>query len=432
MVQKNYKNSSKNISIREKEIQQKIVKIKNNLKQIISQSSYRIFLLSSIDNFQSLVRQLRERGTLETGLKPEFIKQLLTRQSCICGNSLTPHSNAYQNVRSWLGQIEHHNIEESVINLKRQIDNFQQQINDIWQQIDREKNDLNELYIESINLETELSRIDKKLSTHADRDIQKIHKNLKAIEETIEQSIWERATNQQQSSVNRQDLAKLSVAINKCQITETKQALAQTRIQATQEAITRLTEVRIRLEKQFRLALETKVREIFASISFTPYIPKLSADYQLTLIEKTAGVSSPVAASTGENQILSLSFIGGIIDRVREWSKKHTIIGLDSSTFPIVMDSPFGSLDHIYRRQVARSIPQLANQLVILATKTQWRDEVETEITNRIGREYVLIYNSPKPDCELDWLQLDGFKYPLVRRSPNNFEYTEILKIDRN
>ncbi len=62
-------------------------------------------------------------------------------------------------------------------------------------------------------------------------------------------------------------------------------------------------------------------------------------------------MEAPVAASTGENQILSLSFIASIIDKVREWSEKRKMMNVpDSSTFPIVMDSPFGSLDERSRR----------------------------------------------------------------------------------
>jgi DNA sulfur modification protein DndD len=106
-------------------------------------------------------------------------------------------------------------------------------------------------------------------------------------------------------------------------------------------------------------------------------------------------------------------------------------MGLDSSTFPVVMDSPFGSLDEVYRRQVAKSIPQLANQLVILVTKTQWRGEVQAEITDYIGKEYVLVYNTSKPNCEEDWLELNRINYPLVKLSPNQFEYTEIIEIER-
>jgi DNA sulfur modification protein DndD len=67
-----------------------------------------------------------------------------------------------------------------------------------------------------------------------------------------------------------------------------------------------------------------------------------------------------VPASTGENQVLSLSFIGAIIDRVRDWSRKDRqsqwLMPPDGGNYPMVMDSPFGSLDETYRRQVDRAI----------------------------------------------------------------------------
>lgn len=53
-------------------------------------------------------------------------------------------------------------------------------------------------------------------------------------------------------------------------------------------------------------------------------------------------------------------------------------------------------------------------------------------MSDRIGKEYVLVYNSPKPDCEQDGIALCGSRYPLVRQSPNEFEYTEILEVSRS
>lgn len=155
----------------------------------------------------------------------------------------------------------------------------------------------------------------------------------------------------------------------------------------------------------------------------------MNENYELKLVENTAGNELDVAASTGESQILSLSFICSIIDRVREWSKEKSFMGPDSGTFPLVMDSPFGSLDEIHRRQVAKAITKLANQLIVLVTKTQWRVEVEHEMDKAIGKEYVLTYNSPKADCEEDFIRLGGMSYPLVKRSPNEFEYTEVIEV---
>jgi DNA sulfur modification protein DndD len=89
-------------------------------------------------------------------------------------------------------------------------------------------------------------------------------------------------------------------------------------------------------------------------------------------------------------------------------------------------------LDENSRRHIAKTIPQLANQLIVLVTKTQWRGEVEAEMTERIGKEYVLTYYSSKPDCEQDYIELGGERYPLVKQSPNEFEYTEIIAVERN
>ena len=52
------------------------------------------------------------------------------------------------------------------------------------------------------------------------------------------------------------------------------------------------------------------------------------------------------------------------------------------------------------------------------------------EMAARIGKEYVLTYYSPKLDCEEDSIDLGGVLYPLVKQSPNEFEYTEIVEVD--
>jgi DNA sulfur modification protein DndD len=70
--------------------------------------------------------------------------------------------------------------------------------------------------------------------------------------------------------------------------------------------------------------------------------------------------------------------------------------------------------------------------VIVMATQTQWRGEVEEEMLSRIGKVYVLTYNSPKPDLETDDIDCFGQRYPLVRQSPNEFEYTEILEVSRN
>ena len=411
-------------------VEKNLIESKTELKKLLSVDSYSVFLPSITSNFLDLLQELRDRGQLSSGLKQEFIEQLLQQQRCLCGETLTPDSDRYEQVKSWLEKVEIKNIEESAIRLETQVSKVESQSDDFWQRLDRIQAQIKHQYLELNRLEAEIEKANRQLKSYPNSNTQQLQQSLEQIEERVKSLILEQGENQQQQNDRDRLLDSLAQKIAKHQLTESKQKLTQKRIATAVEASDRLDEVRIRLEQQFRLALEQKVREIFSFISFTPYIPQLSLDYKLTLVKDTPNGKVPIAASTGENQILSLSFIGGIIDRVRQWSQRNTLMGYDSSTFPIVMDSPFGSLDRIYRRQVAKAIPQLANQLIILVTKTQWQGEVQTETEPLIGQQYVLSYYSPKADCESDCLNLNEQDYFLVKPSNSHFEYTEITLVE--
>jgi len=418
------------LEVREKLLREQLKQAKDALNRAISTRGYTVLLSEATAEFRAIVDDLRDRGELPVGIKRQFVGDLLNEQRCICGVELLEGTHAHQQVSAWMDRAGIADVEETAIRMSAQVDEIDKQAPDFWQEVDRQQDNIAKWRTELSGIETQLDDIKKKLRNFPNEDISQLQKRLDETEEKIRDLTLEKGANQQQIARIATDIEAKVKQIAKHKTNESKQALAQQRIAATQDAIERLTEVRVRLDNQFRSSLEKRVQEIFTSISFTPYVPKLSDRYELTLIENTAGQETTVAASTGENQILSLSFIGGIIDQVREWIQENALMGPDSSTFPIVMDSPFGSLDEIYRRQIAKTIPQLANQLVVLVTKTQWRGEVAQEMAKHIGREYVLVYNSPKPDCEEDAIELGGVRYPLVRQSPNEFEYTEIVEVD--
>ncbi|QHG18281.1 AAA family ATPase [Nostoc sp. ATCC 53789] len=413
--------------------QEEYKKTKEALKKVISARGYTVLLSETTSQFRGIINDLKQRGELTSGISREFVNDLLNSQRCICGAELHEGNHSHTHVSTWLNKAGSSAVEETAIRMIAQVDEIDKQAIGFWEEVDREQSRINQLRQSISQIEGDLDNIQERLRKDANEEISSLQKRLDEIESKIDELNREQGANQQQIAQLTTEIEGLNKQIAKQKLNEDKQTLAQRRINATQDAIERLTEVRNRQEQQFRLQLEKRVQEIFMEISVTPYIPKISDKYELTLVENTTGIEAPVAASTGENQILSLSFIASIIDKVREWSEKRKMMMIpDSSTFPIVMDSPFGSLDENSRRHIAKTIPQLANQLIVLVTKTQWRGEVETEMTDRIGREYVLTYYSSKPDCEQDYIELGEERYPLVKQSPNEFEYTEIIAVERN
>lgn len=89
------------------------------------------------------------------------------------------------------------------------------------------------------------------------------------------------------------------------------------------------------------------------------------------------------------------------------------------------------SLVHTWNQQRPETITTLANQLVVLVSKTQWLNEVEREMEPAVGAEYVLVYYTAKEDAELEEMERCGRSYPLVKRNPNKFTLTEVVKVER-
>lgn len=420
----------KKLELQKAENKQAFKKNKETLKKIISARGYTVLLADTTSQFRTIIDDLKQQGKLKSGISREFVNELLKSQRCICGADLSIGTAHHRHIQTWLDKAGSSIVEETAIRMAVQVDEIDKQAADFWQEIDQEQGRIKHLRETISQVENELDNIQDQLRKDTNEEISSLQKRLDQIESNGDELNREQGANQQQLIQLTRELDGLAKQISKQKLNQEKQRLAQRRIDATQDSIKRLTEVRNRQEKQFRLQLEKRVQEIFNQLSVKPYIPKISEKYELTLVEHTAGIEAPVASSTGENQILSLSFITSIIDKVREWSQNRKMMMLpDSSTFPIVMDSPFGSLDETSRRRIAAKIPKLANQLIVLVTKTQWRGEVEGEMTELIGKEYVLNYYSSKPNCEHEYIQLGKEKYSLVKQSPNEFEYTEIIEV---
>jgi DNA sulfur modification protein DndD len=405
---------------------------KKKLKNLIARKSHTVFLAKAIDDFRTISNELRERGELPSGIKQQFVKDLLQQENCICGTQLIQGSLPYSLVEKWKDKAGIGDIEETVIRMGAEVDSIDKDVSVLWQDIDREKNNQEQLKIKESEIETQIEDIHDRFKNSPLEDIRALENRHEQIKKDIKTLNEETGGNKENIKKYDREIELKNTLLLRQQANEVKQKIALQRIKVSQEAIKMLSRMREIKNKRFRSELEQSVQNIFGQISFKPYSPKLNDNYELTLVENTSGVQQNVPASSGENVILSLSFVSSIISKVREWSKQNDAINLGSGIFPIVMDSPFSKLDTEYKKRIATAIPQLADQLVLITNKAHWVNEVEQEMNEYIGKHYVLTYFSPKPDYNDDSsISLYDRSYPLVKRSPNDWEYTEIIEVNR-
>ena len=150
-----------------------------------------------------------------------------------------------------------------------------------------------------------------------------------------------------------------------------------------------------------RPLLNKEIDSHFRKIIDRDYWAELSEDYTLRIMKRVVGVDGDqnpeeidAALSTGQRTVTSLVFIASLVSLAKKRSEIPTILrGLSGTEYPVAIDSPFGSLS-IFRRGVAKYVPELAPQVLLLVSPEQYNGQVELALneSGRIGKRYYLTY----------------------------------------
>jgi len=412
------------------DLTQKFKKLDSDLGQLFSTAAYSPLLTDAVSTFGGIVSDLKTKGELPAGIKTNFVQELLNKELCICETSLAPDSRPRASVENWVARAGLADVEENVLRMDGAFESIAQRAEDFYQGLKSLQAEKSETRKQLSIAETDRDNISKKLTGSGSADIAALENQRSKFERDISTLHIDTGKRQQSRIDIEKTIAELEKRIARAQTQDKQQALAKKRVEMTNDAIQRIATIQRIVERGFQVTLSQEISALFNKMSPTPYVPELGEDYSLRLLNSAGGEPIPVAASTGENQILSLGFIGTIIETAREQQKRLTMIpSLGVSEYPIVMDSPFGSLGDIYREAIATNIPEMANQLILMVSKTQWLGKVESVIERKIGKCYVLTYFSPKDDIETDSIELENRTYDLIKKSPNDYEYTEISEV---
>lgn len=413
-----------------KHYEESLSKTRQELSNLISNNAYKVFLPKAIENFQNKTSDLKATGELPTSIKSPFVQGLLEQQKCICGRELIPGNKPYQEVALWRERCGFSEVEAVIFRMEGEVEQINNYIPDFYVLLDQLQKDRRDIRKKISSIELELEDIKEELRKSPEEEARKYQDKLDELDKLIDREKETRVLSLARLNPLEDKIKEIDRLINKRQGLNDEQERVLRRIRACMTAKDTIEKVRFRLRAGFRQDLGERIGRIFSSISFKPYKPVLSDDYTLQLMESGQSMIT-AGASTAENQVLSLAFIGGIIDQAREYTAQRDLLpGPDSSVFPMVMDAAFGNLDPIYRSNVARQIPKLANQVIILVNKSQWQDEVAKNTAVRIGKQYIISYQGPREDITEDSVEIEGISYSLVKHRLEEVETSEIMEVN--
>ncbi len=399
------------------------------IRKMVSGSAHNVFLAGPIRRFEELCGELRERGELPAGIKKQFVADLLASGQCICGTNLRAGSDHRRAVEGWLDKAGLVDVEEKAIRIGGSVTQMPRELLSFLNSLDSRQKMRQTDREEVARIEGELDDISDQLKSSPREEVASLEKRKNDLKEQRDTLKMKQGVLIERIKKARARQEKIDGELGAQQANEERQRLAKARVDAAGDARKRIVEIRESMKEVFRADLEQHVSRLFQKISPTPYVVRIAENYSLQLFDGDGENALPTDGSTGERQILSLAFIGSIIELTRDYQKRdESLLGPDSSHFPIVMDSPFGALS-LYRRAAAEHMPILADQVIVMVSPEQWDGNVEGAMRNKTGQEYVLRYLTPKEDSETVSIDIKGKTFKLIDHSPNEYEFTEILEV---
>jgi DNA sulfur modification protein DndD len=412
------------------------------LGQIVAEDSYSLFAGDLITRGREIVNRLRSEGKIPARVLNSFLRELLDSHQCICKRHLDDGSaerKAVEELVHYAGDQQFNNAVGALDNALGRIEESAEKTRLTLQETNASRLRLND---ELKAIREELAEIHHKLGGKADEEVHKL-------EEAREKRLLgqrELLAEQGKISSKLEELQKrrqeLGEEIKQIEDSEADAQKAQRRLTAVEEAADLLQRILDIETAELRPVLNKEIDQHFQKIIGKAFWAELSEDFKLRIM-KHVSVSDPddeverseareVALSQGERQVTALVFIASLLALARRRSEIPTIIkGLTGSEYPLVMDSPFGQLSQ-FRPGVARWIPELAPQVIIFVSSSQFEGSVADELkrSKRIGKRYYLTYHGPniQPDAKRE-LQI-GRNPVTVYFEEKKDEFTEVCELE--
>lgn len=427
------------LTIEKNELSTRRNEVVNRLQKLISEDGYTLFTSELLSRGLEILARLRSEGKIPARVLNSFLQELLENGNCICKRCLdegSPERDAVESLLTIAGDQDFNNAIGALDHAIGLIEGVARQTEEQLHQLNTERL---ELIREIRNRDEELEEIHQILGGKKDEEVQHLEEKRKKLQLDRDAQNAELGRIEGKSENTAGEIKSTEEQIRLIEDKEEAAARSQRRVDAVEDCVKILEDILEAETQDLRPLLNNEIDCQFRKIMTKDYWAELTKTYTLRIRKRVAGgeddqrsTEIDAALSTGERTVTSLVFIASLVSLAKRRSEIPTILkGLSGSAYPVAIDSPFGSLS-IFRYDVARNIPELAPQVLLLVSPEQYNGQVENALTEagRVGKRYYLAYTGPTmPERSNPTLIINGQKIQQYFPSKTE-EFTEIREVE--
>jgi len=386
-----------------------INQIETTIAERITEDGHLPFSMPAVEETAQMLRNKREKGEIPSEIKTQFVDDLLEAEECICSRELVPGSSPYRSVEEWREQAGSSELEESAMTIAGRLTEIGEGEEQLFEDIDTHLERRSKKRDAKQQKEERISEIGSLLSDVATEDIAQLEERREELDEQVSECEREIGRLKGRIEELNDEHDDLGDKIVDAEEKNEKADLARRRAQLAEYLQDRVQDLFDRYQNDVREEVNDSVNDIFQDIIAKEFYAEIEEDYTLRILKDVGEEEAvTVAQSTGERQVASLAFIASLVSLAREqYESDEDKTYFTGGIYPMIMDSPFGYLDPKYQERISAMLPDMAHQVVVLVTQSQWTEEVAGEMGRVAGAEYHLEYHDPgESDADYEYTEI--------------------------
>lgn len=356
-----------------------------------------IYLKKEIEDTYKIIEEKVEKGELPPRIKETFIRELLEKGHCICGNELV--GNAKKTLEDYSKKITLSELSEISIVGKTTIEEIFSSIKEFPATIDSLNDEIDDFKEQLEKKERRLELISDEIKEYNIAEIRRYEERREELSRLI-------AKNEQLLILHNGELNTYDSTLKELKSEEEKELGKDKKNNSLKEKLT-LVQSSLKVLANTEKIIKTKIRkqvEKNLNDNFKILIRKKTAFSSITIDDKydvkvhhIDGYNVINDLSAGEYLILGLSFMSALM----------TISGFQA---PVIIDTPLGKIDKEHREYITTELPKFleGKQLILLVTPTEYDNNVKANLSQYLLNEnfYQITENQDQTESKVG--QYDG------------------------
>jgi DNA sulfur modification protein DndD len=403
-------------------------------KSLVTKSAYLALSHEALLNVSNIIEVKQKKGELPLlGIGKHFIEELIREHRCICGEELLEGSTHYKHIENIMKRATAKSeLESNLSVLASFVEAHKNDYKEFLNKLKESRNNIQNLKDNKSKLEQDIERITNEIDKWLDHDEEE-RLDLKRTETIKSKNDKIKLIAQLEIEIEmlNTDLKKAKKDLELSQSISAEVSLIRNRIAFCEKAMSMLEEKNKEEIESIRQELSKRLEERFDLMLHSEKKAFLDETFSLVVVGKDG---NPSGKSRGEAKLISLIFISTLIElaKEKEMSMHEDYLSTGAGVYPIIVDSPYGEFDAVYKKTISKALKELSPQVIILLNQEQWNSDIEDVFGDSLSHAYRLVAHRPKLHYlqgERNHLYFNQKTYDLEIKDTQEFTTIERLEL---